>query len=168
MRKTILIMIVLLSSASLLANGFITQFIERYSEENRPLNNVNIGKTMLDKMAANTEDEELKNAFRELKSIRIVSSENAKDARYYFQKANELVTEAFSDYEEVVSVNEKDSKISVWMKKEDEDKQDLILISLDENSKLTIITVSGKIDFNSFSKLSNTLRKDPDIPVEEE
>jgi len=54
------------------------------------------------------------------------------------------------------------------MKKEDEDKQDLILISLDENSKLTIITVSGKIDFHSFSKLSNTLRKDPDIPVEEE
>lgn len=168
MRKTILIMIVLLSSASLSANGFITQFIERYSEENRPLNNVNIGKTMLDKMAANTEDEELKNAFRELKSIRIVSSENAKDARYYFHKANELVSEEYSDYEEVVSVNEKDSKISVWMKKEDEDKQDLILISLDENSKLTIITVSGKIDFHSISKLSNTLRKDPDIPVEEE
>ena len=168
MRKTILIMIVLLSSATLSANGFITQFIERYSEENRPLNNVNIGKKMLDKMAANTEDEELKNAFRELKSIRIVSSENAKDSRYYFHKANELVTEAFSDYEEVVSVNEKDSKISVWMKKEDEDKQDLILISLDENSKLTIITVSGKIDFHSFSKLSNTLREDPDIPVDEQ
>ncbi len=168
MRKTILIMIVLLSSATLSANGFITQFIERYSEENRPLNNVNIGKKMLDKMAANTEDEELKNAFRELKSIRIVSSENAKDSRYYFHKANELVTQEYSDYEEVVSVNERDSKISVWMKKEDENKQDLILISLDESSKLTIITVSGKIDFNSFSKLSNTLRKDSDIPVEED
>lgn len=168
MRKTILIITVLLSSVSLSANGFITRFIERYSEENRPLNNVNIGKTMLDKMAANTEDEELKNAFRELKSIRIVSSENAKDSRYYFHKANELVTEEYSNYEEVVSVNEKDSKISVWMKKEDEDKQDLILISLDENSKLTIITVSGKIDFNSFSKLSNTLKKDPEISVEEE
>jgi len=168
MRKTILIMIVLLSSATLSANGFITQFIERYSEENRPLNNVNIGKKMLDKMAANTEDEELKNAFRELKSIRIVSSENAKDSRYYFHKANELVTQEYSEYEEVVSVNERDSKISVWMKKEDENKQDLILISLDESSKLTIITVSGKIDFNSFSKLSNTLRKDSDIPVEED
>jgi len=67
--KTGLILIILLSSASLFANDFISQFIERYSEEDRPLNNVNIGKTMLDKMADNTEDEDLKNAFRKLKSI---------------------------------------------------------------------------------------------------
>jgi len=159
--KTGLILIILLSSASLFANDFISQFIERYSEEDRPLNNVNIGKTMLDKMADNTEDEDLKNAFRKLKSIRIVSTENAKDSRYYFQKANELVHEEFSDYEEVVSVNEKNSKISVWMKKEDENNEDLILVSLDENSKLTIITVSGKIDFKSISKLSGTLKNEP-------
>lgn len=167
MRKTGLIIIILLSSASLFANDFVSQFIERYSEEDRPLNNVNIGKTMLDKMADNTEDEELKNAFRELKSIRIVSTENAKDSRHYFQKANELVREEFSDYEEVVSVNEKNSRISVWMKKEDEKKQDLILISLDENSKLTIITVSGKIDFKSISKLSGTLKNEPVLTDEE-
>jgi len=90
-----------------------------------------------------------------------VSTENAKDSRYYFQKANELVHEEFSDYEEVVSVNEKNSKISVWMKKEDENNEDLILVSLDENSKLTIITVSGKIDFKSISKLSGTLKNEP-------
>jgi hypothetical protein len=156
-----LILMILLSSASLFANDFISQFIERYSEEDRPLNNVNIGKTMLDKMADNTEDEELKNAFRNLKSIRIVSSENAKDSRYYFQKANELIQEEYSDYEEVVSVNEKNSRISVWMKMEDENRQNLILLSLDENSKLTIITVSGKIDFKSISKLSDTLKNEP-------
>ncbi len=167
MRKTGLIIIILLSSASLFANDFVTQFIDKYSEEGRPLNNVNIGKTMLDKMAANTEDEELKNAFRELKSIRIVSSENAKDSKHYFQKANELVREEFSDYEEVVSVNEKDSRISVWMKNEDENRQNLILISLDENSKLTIITVSGKIDFKSISKLSGTLKNEPVFTDEE-
>ena len=161
MKKTGLIIMILLSSATLFANDFVSQFIERYSEEDRPLSNVNIGKTMLDKMADNTEDEELKNAFRKLKSIRIVSTENDKDSRYYFQKANELVREEFSDYEEAVSVNEKNSRISVWMKKEDENKQDLILISLDENSKLTIITVSGKIDFKSISKLTGTLKNEP-------
>ncbi len=167
MRKTGLIIMILLSSVSLFANDFVSLFIERYSEENRPLSNVNIGKTMLDKMADNTEDEELKNAFRKLKSIRIVSSDNAKDSRHYFQKANELIREEFSDYEEVVSVNEKNSRISVWMKKEDENKQDLILISLDENSKLTIITVSGKIDFESISKLTGTLKNEP-VSTDEE
>lgn len=167
MRLITLIIVALLSNAPLFATGFITQFIDKYSVEERPLSNVNIGKKMLDKMAANTEDEELKTAFKELKSIRIVSSENTNDSRYYFQKANELVKEEFSDYEEMVSVNDKDSKISVWMKKEDENKQDLILISLDENSKLTIITVSGKIDFKSISKLSGTLKNEPSLTEEQ-
>ncbi|MCE5177707.1 MAG: DUF4252 domain-containing protein [Porphyromonadaceae bacterium] len=161
MRKTMLILIILLTSASLFANGFVTQFINKYSEEGRPLNNVNIGKTMLDKMAANTEDEELKNAFKELKSIRIVSSENAKDSRYYFEKANDLVKEEFGDYEEMVSVNEKNSRISVWMKRGDKNMQELILISLDEETHLSIITVSGKIDFKTISKLSGTLKNEP-------
>ncbi|WP_294068283.1 DUF4252 domain-containing protein [Proteiniphilum sp. UBA1028] len=166
MRKTILIITIMLTSVSLFANGFVTQFINKYGEEDRPLNNVNIGKTMLDKMAANTEDEELRSAFKELKSIRIVSSEDAKDSRYYFQKANELIKEEFGDYEEVVSVNERNSRISVWMKREDDKKQDLILISLDENSKLSIITVSGKIDLKSISRLSGTLKNESAAPEE--
>ena len=161
MRRTMLIPILLLTSASLFATGFVTQFISKYSEENRPLNNVNIGKTMLDKMAANTEDDELKNAFKELKSIRIVSSENARDSRYYFEKAHDLIKEEFSDYDEMVSVNEKNSRISVWMKRGDKNTQELILISLDEESHLSIITVSGKIDFKTFSKLSGTLKTEP-------
>lgn len=168
MKKIISVLAILLISASLFANGFVTQFLNKYSEEDRPLTNVNIGKTMLEKMAANTEDEELKNAFRELKSIRIVSSENVKDSRYYFNKANELITEEFGDYEEMVSVNERNSRISVWMKKGDKDVQELILISLDEESHLSIITVSGKIDLKTISKLSGTLNGEPalteDIP----
>lgn len=166
MRKIMLILLILLTSASLFANGFVTQFINKYSEENRPLNNVNIGKTMLDKMAANTEDEELKNAFKELKSIRIVSSENERDSRYYFEKAHGLIKEEFSDYEEMVSVNEKNSRISVWMKQGDKNMQELILISLDEENHLSIITVSGKIDFKTFSKLSGTLKNEPALTEE--
>jgi hypothetical protein len=167
MRKTLLILFILVVSATVSANDFVTQFIEKYAEEERPLSNVNIGKTMLDKMAANTNDEELKNAFKELSSIRIVSSEDGGDSRYYFKKANELVKEAFGDYEEVVSVNERESKVSVLMKKRDEEMQDLILISLDDNSQLTIITVSGKIDFNSISKLSGSLKNDQTLRKEE-
>ena len=163
MNRTTILMIMLLASTTLFANDFITQFIQKYSEEDRPLNNVNIGKKMLDKMAANTQDEELQNTFKELHSIRIVNSDNAKDARYYFEKANELIETEFGDYEEVVSVNEKLSRISVWMKKDKDKRQEIILISLDENSQLSIITVSGKIDFSTISKLSGTLKNEPDL-----
>ena len=157
----ILLCFILTLSASLFANDFVTQFMERYAEENRPLNNVNIGKTMLEKMAENTGDNELGKTFRELNSISIVSSENKRDSRFYFKKANEMIKELYGDYEEVVSVNEKESKISVWMKQGDEETSELILLSLDEESKLTIITVSGKIDFESIAKLSGSLKEKP-------
>lgn len=50
------------------------------------------------------------------------------------------------------------------MKRNDEETQNLILISLDEEDKLTIITVSGKIDFNSFSKLSGSIKSEQLVP----
>lgn len=166
MRKSLLLVLVLSLSATLFANDFVALFMERYAEASRPLSNVNIGKTMLAKMAENTQDEELSQTFRELNSISIVSSDDKRDSRFYFKKADELVKEAFSDYEEVVSVNEKESKITVMMKRVDEESSDLILLSLDEESKLTIITVSGKIDFQSIAKLSGSLREEP-APTEE-
>lgn len=166
MRKMILLCFILTLSASLFANDFVTQFMERYAEENRPLNNVNIGKTMLEKMAENTGDKELGKTFRELNSISIVSSENKRDSRFYFKKANEMIKELYGDYEEVVSVNEKESKISVWMKQGDEETSDLILLSLEENSKFTLITVSGIIDFQNMAKLSGALKEEP-TPLEE-
>ncbi len=157
-------MLSLLLSATLSATNFVSIFMDRYAEDDRPLNNVNIGKTMLDKMAANADDEELKSAFKDLNSIRIVSSDNESDSKYYFKKANELMRESFSDYEEAVSVSDMNSKIFVWMKRHNEEKQDLILISLDNDGKLSIITVSGKINFDSISKLSQSLRNGQQLP----
>ena len=163
MRKTLLIIVSLFVTISVFSSDFVNQFIEKYGEVERPLKNVNIGKTMLDQMAENTSDEELKAAFKDLNSIRIVSSDNQEDSKHYFDKAIQLVDEAFSEYQEVASVNENMSKISVFMKRESDDKQDLILITLDANSKFSVITVSGKIDFNSISKLSGTLKDEAGI-----
>lgn len=164
MKLILALLFSLIMPASLLADDFVTLFMEKCAEDDRPLNNVNIGKTMLDKMAANTDDEELKTAFKGLNSIRIVSSDNQEDSNFYFQKADELIKESFSDYEEAVSLSGMGSKTSVWMKKSDEDKQDLILLAIDGDGKLSIITVSGKIDFDSLSKLPGSLRNGQQLP----
>lgn len=158
MKKTLLFIVSLFAFTAVFPGDFVNRFIEKYEEFERPLSNVNIGKTMLERMADNTSDDELKAAFKELNSIRIVSSDDREDSKHYFNKANELVKESFPDYEEVVSVNESMSKISVFMKRESEEKQDLILITLDSNGTFSLITVSGKIDFNSISKLSGSLK----------
>lgn len=159
MKRSFFIVFTLFLVTSVFANDFIGKFLKECVETDRPISNVNIGNAMLNKMAANTTDEELKATFRELNSIRIITTENKDDSKYYFEKAKELASSEFTDYVEVVSVNERRSKINILMKKIDEKTQDLILIALDDDSKLTIITVSGNIDFNSISKLSSTLRE---------
>ncbi|HBG42549.1 MAG TPA: hypothetical protein DDZ96_07775 [Porphyromonadaceae bacterium] len=160
MKKSLLIIFVLLISSSLFADDFVTQFIDTYVEEKRPVNNVNIGKTMLKKMAEDVEDAELKTLLKELNHIRMVITENRKDAKYYFKKANELVDKEFSDYEKMLSVDERKSKVEVLFKEIDKDNQNIILIALDNDRKLTIISVSGKVDFNSISKLSDLLNEE--------
>ncbi|MDO5523299.1 MAG: DUF4252 domain-containing protein [Bacteroidia bacterium] len=159
MKRSLLIGFILFLATSVFANDFITKFLREHVEADRPVSNVNIGKAMLNKMASNTDEDELKTTFRELNSIRIITTENRDDSKYYFEKAKEMAYSEFTDYKEVVSVNERMSKINILLKKIDEKTQDLILIALDDDNKLTIITVSGNIDFNSISKLSNSLRE---------
>lgn len=164
MRIVLLMLFSVVLPSTLFADNFVSLFMEKCAEEERPLNNVNIGRTMLDKMAANTDDEELKNAFKELNSIRIISSDNVDDSKYYFKKANELIKESFYDYEEVVSLNEMGSKISVWVKNLNEEMQSLILFVIENDGKFSVITVSGKINFDSISKLSGSLRSGAPFP----
>ena len=164
MRIVLLMLFSVFLPSTLFADNFVSLFMEKCAEEERPLNNVNIGRTMLDKMAANTDDEELKNAFKELNSIRIISSDNVDDSKYYFKKANELIKESFYDYEEVVSLNEMGSKISVWVKNWNEEMQSLILFAIENDGKFSVITVSGKINFDSISKLSGSLRSGAPFP----
>lgn len=163
MKKTILIAWLIALPALLIASDFVSLFMERCAEEKRPLNNVNIGETMLETMAENTIDEELKETFRKLKSIRIINSDNKRDSRHYYRKADELIRDSFADYREVVTVNEEDTRVSVWMKEISDKEQDLILLSLDNEGKFTVITVNGEIDLNSISRLSGTLKNEPEL-----
>ncbi|MGV8964350.1 MAG: DUF4252 domain-containing protein [Candidatus Saccharimonadaceae bacterium] len=161
MKISIVIISVILSTTSILAGDFVTRFMEIYSQDNIfAINNVNIGNSMLEKMATNTADLDLKKTFQNLNSIRIITSENKKDSKDFYKKAQTLVSEEFSDFKEMVSVNENKTKMNVLFKKTDEKNQELILIGLDADNKLTIICITGKIDFNSISKLSETFTKE--------
>lgn len=159
MRMITMVLFLMLLSLPAAADNFVSLFMEQCAEVERPLNNVNIGRTMLEKMASNTDDEELKNTFKQLNSIRIVSSDSEEDSRYYYKKANELMKNSFADYEEAVSMTDMGSKITIWIKQLGDGKQDLILISLESDGKLFIINVNGKIDFDTISKLSGSIRE---------
>lgn len=142
------------------AGDFVTRFMEKHSQDKQfAINNVNIGNSMLEKMATHTEDIDLKKTFQNLNSIRIITSEDRKDSKDIYERAQTLVKDEFSDFKEIVSVNERKEKLNVLFKKIDEKNQELILLGIDADNKLTIISITGKIDFNSISKLSETFSK---------
>lgn len=166
MKRHLFIILFIALSSSIFADNFITVFINKCVEEKKPISNINIGRSMLAKLADKTDDEALKKAFQDLSSIRIVTAENTSDSRYYFKKAIEFSKTEFPEFEEVVSINERKSKVSILLKKLDENYQELIMIGLDEDNKLTIISITGKIDFNAISKLSDSIKNDKDISDE--
>ncbi len=160
MKKLALIFLFIVTTGPLAVRDFVAEFLDTCVEAKRPVSNVNIGRPMLEKMASNTNDEELKKIFQNLSCIRIITTENKKDAHFYFKKANELIADKFSDYQEVVSVNDRNTKINILMKSKDNKNQDIIFIGLDNDDKLTIINITGKIDFHAISKLSDSLNKE--------
>ena len=168
MKIYFIILSLFFSSMNSFAGDFVTRFMEKYSDNKEGINNVNIGRSMLEKMASHTEDEDLKKAFQSLNSIRIITSENRKDSKDYFNKAQTLVSEEFSDFTEMVSVNERKAKMNVLFKRTDEKNQQLILLGLDADNKLTIISITGKIDFDSISKLSETFSKETESEITED
>lgn len=158
MKKNIITLILLMFIATpMFAGDFISDFLKKCVEEKRPVSNINIGKKMLEKLFQTTDDEDLKNAIRDLKSIRLITSEKRNDSKIYFQKAHELIKSDFDDYKELVSVNDRNTKMSILMKQIDSKTQDVIMVGLDEDEKLTIINVTGKVNFKTFSKLSESL-----------
>ena len=168
MKTYFILLSLLFSSMNIFAGDFVTRFMEKFSENRQGINNVNIGRSMLEKMATQTEDEDLKKTFQNLNSIRIITSEDKKESKDYFNKAKELVNEEFSDFTEMVSINEKRAQMNVLFKKTDEKRQELILLGLDADNKLTIISITGKIDFDSISKLSDTFNKQSQTEKTEE
>ncbi len=54
MKRIFLFLLTLFMASSAFAGDFITRFLKECVEPERPVSNVNIGKAMLDKMAANT------------------------------------------------------------------------------------------------------------------
>ena len=161
MKIYFLIISLVFSSMNMFAGDFVTRFMDKYAQDKQfAINNVNIGNSMLEKMASHTEDTDLKKTFQNLNSIRIITLDNKKDSKEFYNKAQTLVSEEFADFKEMVSVNDRKTKMNVLFKKIDDKNQELILIGLDADNKLTIISITGKIDFNSISKLSDTFSKD--------
>jgi len=110
------------------------------------------------KMVADMDDEkDADNFLRKIKEVRILTTDVEKAGlNFYDEIVKGLPTK---EYEELITIKEKDTNVKIWIKEDAGIIRELILVSggMDDN---TLIIVRGEIKLNKLSGLSGALNVD--------
>ncbi|MCD6597739.1 MAG: DUF4252 domain-containing protein, partial [Bacteroidales bacterium] len=107
------------------------------------------------KMVADMDDEkDDNNILRKIDEIRILTSDNENSGLNFYE---EIVSDlAVDEYEELITIKDKDTNVKIWIKEDAGIIRELILVSggLDDNA---LIIVRGEIELNKLSGLGESL-----------
>ena len=107
------------------------------------------------KMVADMDDEKDSNSFlRKIEEVRIITSDEENAGLNFYE---EIVKDLPADeYEELITIKEKDTNVKIWIKEDAGITRELILVSGGEDDNALII-VRGEITLNEISGLGESL-----------
>lgn len=156
-KVTILMLVVFASIAAHAQNDAISKFFGKYADDTS-FSNVNISSKMF-KLFTNVEvdnpdDKEILDAINSLSGLRILAKSDISNGR-------ELYKEAFSkvnakEYEELMSIREKDQDFKFLIKSNGNMIQELLMIS-GGPKEFMIMSITGNIDLNKISKIGSKM-----------
>ena len=100
------------------------------------------------------EDKELTDAISKVKGLRILAKENADDGKALYKEAFSLIPA--KEYDELMSIREKDSDMKFLIKEKDGIIAELLMI-MGGDTEFFLLSLVGEIDLNQISKLSRTM-----------
>jgi len=158
MKKVIILMLVMIGSFGLQAQSdAISKFFSKYADDTS-FSNVNISSKMFKLFtnieADNPNDKEILDAINSLSGLRILAKSDITNGR-------ELYKEAFSkvnakEYEELMSIREKDQDFKFMIKQNGNNIQELLMIS-GGPKEFMIMSITGNIDLNKISKIGSKM-----------
>jgi len=156
MNKCLLICFFLrISLLSVPAQDIISSFVDRHEKDDN-LEVVSIGKKMMKTMdSLTTDNPDLKNAIKDLESIRIVSSKDKDLDKEYYNSARDLLSKS-KGLKEFFSMNEQDKDLIVMIRESNHSVKELILLS-DQPDEFNLISISGIIHLDVLLKYSEGL-----------
>jgi len=155
MNKCLSVCCFLWMSLSVAAQDIISSFIDKHGKDDN-LEVVSIGKKMMKTMDSLTIDNpDLKNAIKDLESIRIVSSKDSDLDKEYFNSARDLLSKS-KGLKEFFSINEQDKELIVMIRETKNSIRELILLS-EQPDEFNLISISGTIDLDILLKYSEGL-----------
>lgn len=156
--KTIGVIMMLMVTLPAAANAqdVISKFFTKYQND-ETFTNVNISSKMFGlftEMEAETpEDKEVLEAISKLKGLKILAKENARNSRELYKEALSLIPK---DFEELMSVRDKDKDMK-FMIEENDGKISEMLMIVGGNEEFMIMSLFGEIDLKQISRIGSKM-----------
>jgi hypothetical protein len=156
MKKSVIIVMITMMASATFAQDAISKFFSKYQND-ESFNQVNISSKMfglITNMEIETpEDKDIAEAISKLKGLKILQKEDARNARDLYKEAFSLIPK---DYEELMTVRDKDKDIK-FMIKEAGGKISELLMVMGGNSEFMVLSLFGEIDLKQVSRIGKKM-----------
>ena len=157
MKKIIAAVVLMWVATGGFAQDAISKFFSKYQAD-ETFSQVTVSSKMFGlftNMDADTpEDKEVLNAISKLKGLRILAKEDARNARELYKEAFTLIP--MKDYEELLSVRDKDKDMKFLIKESGGKISELIMI-MGGTKDFMVMTLFGEIDLKQVSRIGKKM-----------
>ena len=139
------------------AQDAISKFFNKYQND-ESFNQVNISSKMfglITNMEIETpEDKDIVEAISKLKGLKILAKEDARNARELYKEAFSLIPK---DYEELMTVRDKDKDMKFYIKEGARGTISELLMVMGGNTEFMVLSLFGEIDLKQVSRIGKKM-----------
>ncbi len=156
MKKIVAVVVLMATFGAVQAQDAISRFFTKY-ENDESFSRVNISSKMFGlftEMEAETqEDKEVLDAISKLKGLKILASEDSRNSRELYKEAFSLIPK---DYEELMTVRDKDKDMKFLIKENGGKISELVMV-MGGNDEFMVLSLFGEIDLKQISRIGKRM-----------
>ncbi|MBX2896516.1 MAG: DUF4252 domain-containing protein [Cyclobacteriaceae bacterium] len=157
MKKVIVGLMLMTAVFAVQAQDAVSKFFTKYQND-ESFSQVNISSKMFSLMANldvnDKEDQEVVNMISKIKGLRILAKEQARNSRELYKEALGMIPQ--KDFEELMTVRDKDKDMKFFIKESGGKISELIMIA-GGNEEFMVLSLFGEIDLKQVSKISKRM-----------
>lgn len=162
MKKVLVVMsVIMFSVAATAQNDAVTRFFSKYQND-ESFTYANISSKMFSMFTnmevEKKEDQEVLNAISKLKGLRILQKDDARNARELYKEALSVIP--LKEYEELMSVRDKDKDMKFFVKEISAGKIGELLMIMGGNDEFMVLTLFGEIDLKQVGRMGSRMEID--------
>jgi hypothetical protein len=156
MKKITAFAVLMMVASGAFAQDAISKFFAKYQND-ESFSQVNISSKMFGLVtnmeADKPEDKEVLEAISKIKGLRIIGKENTSDAKALYKEAFSLIGK---DFEELMSVRDKDKDMKFYIKESGGKITELVMI-MGGTDDFMVMSLFGEIDLKQISKIGKSM-----------